>query len=102
MSRVLIVLFALSISVACDRVIERHTISDSIVSKMVSCHKSSFCYTCNLDYNGKYGCGMKLSTMCPGKRPAKVREVKDELKWESGAITYSTINTTMSYEGNCQ
>jgi hypothetical protein len=38
-----------------------------------SCNISGYCYSCGLDFNGDFSCGMRYSSFCDGHRHARVK-----------------------------
>lgn len=97
-------IFVLCILLAgCDREIKREQLGEPVVvEKDVSCHKTSYCYTCMPGFDMKMECRFKLSTMCPGNQLARVEQRQYKIFYESGDIQLRTSENTIQTLEECK
>jgi len=63
------VVMLLTVSCKGDFIIDRASKPD-IQEETISCDKCDYCYTCGLNFDGDYSCGMRYSCSCDGEQKA--------------------------------
>lgn len=76
------------ILVGCDKEVSRDWASSRIEEQAVNCTMASFCVTCLPGFDGKVGCGAKLSPYCPGRQRASVKITPFTAHFKSGKVEH--------------
>jgi len=86
----------------CDSVVSTTQVGQTRTEQRLgTCHKMGFCHTCGIDFQGKFSCGFRMTSQCPGERneTVKIQTVKE--KFESGKVRERDVITVVE-AGSCR
>ena len=99
--RIVLLIIAIFL-MACNAEVKRVQLPSHSELRVVDCHRADFCYTCSMNMDGQYSCGLKFSTLCEGHWQATILVQPYEVTYESGIVRRFEDTVTQEYHGRCE